>query len=209
MTKIAEKEQIIIAYSYDSEDFHLVGSFEYHWAIGTGLAAQSTNIKPPSFSAGKIPIFNEDQQKWSIVDDYRLQMAYSTTDKMEVRIDYVGELKDGFTLSKPNTQFDVWNGQYWIDPRTEEEKLADKRSQYPKLTRYQFMRGLLEMGFKSSDIEAKILLIEDEFTRELTMIGFKDATNFVRTDISIDVMRDILGKTDLEIDEFWELCVTF
>lgn len=209
MTKIAEKEQIIIAYSYDSEDFHLVGSFEYHWAIGTGLAAQSTNIKPPSFSAGKIPIFNEDQQKWSIVDDYRLQMAYSTTDKMEARIDYVGELKDGFTLSKPDTQFDVWNGQYWIDPRTEEEKLADKRSQYPKLTRYQFMRGLLEMGFKSSDIEAKILLIEDEFTRELTMIGFKDATNFVRTDISIDVMRDILGKTDLEIDEFWELCVTF
>ena len=209
MTKIAEKEQIIIAYSYDSEDFHLVGSFEYHWAIGTGLAAQSTNIKPPSFSAGKIPIFNEDQQKWSIVDDYRLQMAYSTTDKMEVRIDYVGELKDGFTLSKPNTQFDVWNGQYWIDPRTEEEKLADKRSQYPKLTRYQFMRGLLEMGFKSSDIEAKILLIEDEFTRELTMIGFKDATNFVRTDISIDVMRDLLGKTDEEIDEFWELCVTF
>ena len=40
------------------------------------------------------------------------------------------------------------------------------------------------------------------------MIGFKDATNFVRTDISIDVMRDLLGKTDEEIDEFWELCVT-
>ena len=92
---------------------------------------------------------------------------------------------------------------------TEEEKLAYKRSQYPKLTRYQFMRGLLEIGFKSSDIEAQILLIEDEFTRELTMICFKDATNFVRTDPSIDVMRDLLGKTDEEIDEFWELCMTF
>ena len=110
---------------------------------------------------------------------------------------------------KPSDFHTDWNGSDWIDPRTEEEKLAYKRSQYPKLTRYQFMRGLLEMGFKSSDIEAQILLIEDEFTRELTMIGFKDATNFVRTDISIDVMRDILGKTDLEIDEFWELCVTF
>jgi hypothetical protein len=65
------------------------------------------------------------------------------------------------------------------------------------------------MGFKPSDIEAQILLIEDEFTRELTMIDFKDATNFVRTGISIDVMRDLLGKTDEEIDEFWELCVTF
>ena len=84
-----------------------------------------------------------------------------------------------------------------------------KRSQYPKLTRYQFMRGLLENGYKSSDIEAKIMLIEDEYTRELTMIGFKDATNFVRTDPSIDVMRDILGKTDLDIDEFWERCSLF
>ena len=93
------------------------------------------------------------------------------------------------------------------DYMSEEEKLSYKRSQYPKLTRYQFMRGLLEMGFKSSDIEAQIMLIEDEYIRELTMIGFKDATNFVRTDPSIDVMRDMLVKTDLEIDEFWEFAL--
>ncbi|MGE8684026.1 MAG: hypothetical protein ACN6OV_06010 [Acinetobacter sp.] len=107
------------------------------------------------------------------------------------------------------TQFHTeWNGTDWVDPRSEEEKLAYKRSQYPKLKRYQFMRGLLEMGFKSSDIEAQIMLIEDESTRELTMLGFKEATNFVRTDPSIDVMRDILGKTDLDIDEFWEQAST-
>jgi len=113
---------------------------------------------------------------------------------------------------KPESIFHtVWDEEntVWLDPRTEEEKLAFKRSQYPKLKRYQFMRGLLEMGFKSSDIEAQIMLIEDEYTRELTMIGFKDATNFVRTDPSIGVMRDMLGKTDLEIDEFWELCTGF
>ena len=117
---------------------------------------------------------------------------------------------DELTYSDPKpSQFHKWNGSYWIDPRSEEEKLAYKRSQYPKLTRYQFMRGMLEYGYKSSDIEAQILLIEDEYTRELTMIGFKDATNFVRTDPSIDVMRDMLKRTDEEIDEFWELCVTF
>ena len=107
----------------------------------------------------------------------------------------------------------VWDSEpsagHWEDGRTEEEKLAYKRSQYPSLTRYQFMRGMLEMGFKSSDIEAQIMLIEDEYTRELTMLGFKDAGYFDRNDQSIGVMRDVLGKTDLEIDEFFELCVTF
>ena len=110
---------------------------------------------------------------------------------------------EAMRLIKPS-EFHEWSGTEWLDPRTEEEKLAYKRSQYPKLTRYQFMRGMLEYGYKSSDIEAKIMLIEDEYTRELTMIGFKDAANFVRTDPSIDVMRDLLGKTDEEIDEFWE-----
>lgn len=113
--------------------------------------------------------------------------------------------------TNPNTDYHEWNESLskWIDSRSEEEKLTYKRSQYPKLKRYQFMRGLLEMGFKSSDIEAQIMLIEHEYTRELTMLGFKDATNFVRTDPSIAVMRAVLAKTDLEVDEFWELCVTF
>lgn len=119
-------------------------------------------------------------------------------------------INDDLTYSEPKpSQFHEWVEGGWIDPRTEEEKLAYKRSQYPKLTRYQFMLGLLKYGYKSSDIEAQIMLIEDEYARELTMIGFKDATNFVRTDPSIDVMRDMLGKTDLEIDEFWEQCLLF
>ena len=92
---------------------------------------------------------------------------------------------------------------------TEEEKLAYKRSQYPKLTRYQFMRGMLESGYKSSDIEAQIMLIEDEYTRELTMLGFRDAGYFDRNDQSVAVMRDMLEKTDFEIDEFWERSLSF
>ena len=110
---------------------------------------------------------------------------------------------------KPTKFHTEWNGTEWIDIRTEEEKLAYKRSKYPKLTRFQFMRGLLENGYKSSDIEAQILLIEDEFTRDLTMLDFKDATNFERNNQSVAIIRDMLNKTDLELDEFWELCVTF
>ena len=91
---------------------------------------------------------------------------------------------------------------------TEEEKLAYKRSQYPKLTRYQFLRCLLENGYKPSDIEAQILTIEDELTRELTLLGFKEATNFVRTDESILAMQSVLSLTDERVDDMWRYAMT-
>lgn len=112
---------------------------------------------------------------------------------------------DDLTFSEPKpSQFHEWFDGDWIDPRTEEEKLAYKRSQYPKLTRYQFKRCLLEKGYKSSDIEAQIQTIEDEIIRELTLLGFKDATNFVRTDSSVLEMQSVLGLSDEKVDELWE-----
>ncbi len=202
----SENDKIITVYSFDVNNIYC-GSFEYHWATGTGLAANSTITKPPEFSDGFIPVFIDGD--WEIQQDHRGKKVYSTTDQSEIKVDYIGEIKEGFTELKPASIFDTWNGSDWIDPRTEDERLAYKRSQYPKLTRYQFMRGMLENGYKSSDIEAEILLIEDEYTRELTMLGFKDAGYFERNNPSIGVMRDILGKTDLEIDEFWENAINY
>ena len=113
------------------------------------------------------------------------------------------------TYSDPRpSQFHEWGGTRWIDPRSEEEKLAYKRSQYPKLTRYQFLRCLLENGFKASDIEAQILTIKDEFSRELTLLGYKEATNFVRMDKSILAMQSVLNLTDERVDQMWEYAST-
>ena len=109
---------------------------------------------------------------------------------------------------KPTKFHTEWNGTEWIDIRTEEEQLQYKRSQYPSLTRYQFLRCLLENGYKSSNIEAQILTIEDEFTRELTLLGFKEATNFVRTDESVIAMQSILNLDDDQVDAMWLYALT-
>lgn len=114
-------------------------------------------------------------------------------------------INDDLTYSEPKpSQFHEWVEGGWIDPRTEEEKLAYKRLQYPSLTRYQFLRCLLENGFKASDIEAQIQTIEDEFSRELALLGYKEATNFVRTDESILAMQSVLNLTNERVDELWE-----
>lgn len=107
--------------------------------------------------------------------------------------------------TQPSSTFHTkWNGKEWIDERTESEVLEHKRSIMPSLTRYQFKRCLLENGFKSSDIKAKILTIEDEMLRELTLLGFQESDRFVRTDDSVLAMQEILGLTPERIDELWE-----
>ena len=45
-------------------------------------------------------------------------------------------------------------------------------------------------------------------TRELTLLGFKEATNFVRTDESILAMQSVLNLTDGRVDEMWRYAMT-
>ena len=112
--------------------------------------------------------------------------------------------------TNPHTDYHVWDEELleWIDSRRSEQIAEYKRSQYPSLTRYQFLRCLLENGFKASDIEAQIQTIEDEFSRELALLGFKEATNFVRTDESILAMQSVLNLTDERVDQMWEYALT-
>ncbi|MDV2488624.1 hypothetical protein [Acinetobacter johnsonii] len=109
---------------------------------------------------------------------------------------------------KPSNHHTEWDGKSWVDVRPDDEKLEHTRSQYPSLTRYQFLRCLLENGFKASDIEDQIQTIEDEFSRELALLGFKEATNFVRTDESILAMQSVLNLTDERVDQMWEYALT-
>lgn len=101
-----------------------------------------------------------------------------------------------------------WNGTDWVDNRTAEEIEAERLKQFTPLTRYQFFRALLENGFKSADIEAQIQTIEDEYQRELVLLGWQSATNFVRTDESVLLMQNMLGWTDAQVEEMWTYAMT-
>lgn len=90
--------------------------------------------------------------------------------------------------TKPS-QFHMWEDGHWVDPRTKEEQLAFKHAQYASLNAYQFLRCLLENGYTSLEMETKIQSIEDDMARELALLGFKEATNFARTDGSILLCR--------------------
>lgn len=201
----AQETKTVKLYSFDSHGIYC-GTFDYKWEVGTGIAANSTLEIPPEAQAGFICVWTN--QAWELKEDHRDKVVYSILDRSELKVDYIGSIKKGYTLLKPATEFDSWNGTVWIDLRTDQEKLEYTRSQYPSLTRYQFLRCLLENGFKASDIEAQIQMIEDEFSRELALLGFKEATNFVRTDESILAMQLVLNLADERVDEMWRYAMT-
>lgn len=202
MTIFSDKDQIITAYSYDQEDKHLIGSFEYHWSIGTGLAAQSTNIKPPASKAGLVQVFDENAQKWSQVEDHRLKTVFSIETKMESKVDYIGPIKEGFTLLEPVSQFQTWTGSEWLDQRTEDEKEAERLKQFTPLTRRQFKLTLLENELLET-IESRIELIEDPKQKSRIQIEYLESEKFERTSESVIYMVGMLDLTAEQVDQMW------
>ena len=202
MSLISEKDQIITAYLYDRDDQHLIGSFEYHWAIGTGLAAQSTNIKPPVAKVGLVQVFDENEQKWSQVEDHRLKTVFSIETKMESKVDYIGPIKEGFTLLEPASQFDTWDGKKWLDQRTDDEKEAERLKQFTPLTRRQFRLTLLENGLLET-IESKIDQIEDPKQKSRIQIEYLESEKFERQSESVAYMVEMLDLTTEQVDAMW------
>lgn len=206
--KFSEKDQVVTVYSYDS-DMIFCGSFEYKWLKDTGLAANSTDIKPPKIPKSKIAVFDLSAQKWSIVNDYRNMTAYNIIDQSEVKIDYVGDIKDGFTLLKPNSIYETWSDNTWVDQRTEEKIISDEIAILPPLTRRQFRLALVQNDFDLSYIEEKIKSIDDLKQRQIIQIEWEDAQIFERTSTSLKVMADILELDDKKINELWKQALTF
>lgn len=205
--KFSEKDQVVTVYSYDS-DMIFCGSFEYKWLKDTGLAANSTDIKPPKIPKSKIAVFDLHTQKWSIVNDYRNMTAYNIIDQSEVKIDYVGDLKEGFTLLKPNSIYETWSDNAWVDQRTEEKIISDEIAILPPLTRRQFRLALVQNDFDLSYVEEKIKSFDDKKQRQIIQIEWEDAQIFERTSTSLKVMADILDLDDQKINELWQYAMT-
>ena len=204
----SEKDQTITLYSFAADSKEYCGSFEYFWAIGTGLAANSTQLQPLEAKQGFTVIYDEESASWLYIEDHRGTKVYSTSTQQESEIDYLGAIQEGFTTNKPTSIFETWTGETWADQRTAEELEAERLKQFTPLTRYQFFRALLENGYKSADIEAQINTITDEYQRELVLLGWQSANNFIRTDESVLLMQNMLAWSDEQVEQMWTYAMT-
>jgi len=102
----------IRCFYFDSVTGEYAGWSDEFINIGVSMPGNSTDIDPGDDIAGKALVFNGE--KWEQQSDYRDKTVYSTVDGSTVTVDYIGNIRDGFTLSEPTTPYDKWNGKKWV-----------------------------------------------------------------------------------------------
>lgn len=102
-------------YRYDIKTKEFTQELEINENYGSNLPF-TTSIKPKNKKDGFTQCFDETSQEWEYVEDNRGKTVYSKTTKETIEVDYLGKIKDEYTLSEPN-QFDKWSEdtQYWIE----------------------------------------------------------------------------------------------
>ncbi|HAI5538111.1 TPA: tail fiber assembly protein [Escherichia coli] len=80
--------------------------------IGVSMPGNSTDIDPGDNSTGEVAVFSGDGWKWQ--EDHRGDTVYSTEEGVASVVDYIGKIKNGYTVKAPGTPYDKWDGSEWI-----------------------------------------------------------------------------------------------
>lgn len=115
---LAETEGLVRVYYYDSVTKEYVGWSDEYINVGVSLPGFSTDIEPGEQVAGQVSVF--DAEGWIFMPDQRGTVVYSTDDLRESVVDYIGDIRPGFTQLVPATRFDKWVGEKWVTDTAEE-----------------------------------------------------------------------------------------
>lgn len=80
-------------------------------------AAQTIEPIPENLVKGELEsyVFDAETSHWSVISNYRGFLQYSTATKEESFVDYLGEIKEGYTLDTPISEACNWVDGKWMD----------------------------------------------------------------------------------------------
>lgn len=145
------------------------------------VPANATIKKPLPLKDGFAICFNETKEEWEYQEDSRGKTVYSTTDKTESKISYLGALKDGFTLDKPK-ETDKWDGAKWVSDKEllRTKTLTDIQTTYQReSTKNMTYKNVVYKGGESSAsaIAGAVTLAQSLQETEVKIIGSDDNPN--------------------------------
>jgi hypothetical protein len=109
---LTEKAGYAVIYNFDVLTGEFKNASYQYLQVGVGVPANSCIDAPKSVKEDKA-IVRQDN-KWVYLIDYRGKKIYSTTTGVESTVTEIGDIPTDYTLLKPNSEFDSWNGEAWI-----------------------------------------------------------------------------------------------
>jgi len=100
-----------VVYNVDAKGEFLQATYQY-LPVGVGLPANAYLDAPKSVKDNQAIIHNS--QKWTYPKDFRGQKVYSIITGIEKTITEIGDIPDDYTLLKPTSEFDSWDGEQWV-----------------------------------------------------------------------------------------------
>ena len=179
--------------SHDKDTKEFLEELKINEAYGTNLPF-TTTIKPLAKKDGFTICFNGT--KWEFVEDNRNKTIYVKDTKEELKIDYLGKIKDEHTLLIPK-QFDKWDetSKNWIEDI--ELKKEYEKSLIPKtITLRQARLYLLSIGLLD-DLENIII------QNRAYQIEWEYANQIERESPLVKILGQTLNLNDEQIDNMF------
>lgn len=100
-----------VVYNVDAKGEFLQATYQY-LPTGVGLPAHAYLEAPKNVQENQAIIHNG--QQWTYPKDLRGTTIYSTETGAETTMQEVGDIPEGYTILKPTSQFDSWDGGKWV-----------------------------------------------------------------------------------------------
>lgn len=101
-----------IIYNVDSQTGEYRGATYHFLPVGVGLPAYAYLDAPKKVEDDYAIVRQGD--KWIYPVDHRGKAIYSTETGAESIVTNIGDTPEGYTLLKPTSDFDSWNGKKWV-----------------------------------------------------------------------------------------------
>ncbi|MGE0972349.1 tail fiber assembly protein [Klebsiella sp. WOUb02] len=182
--EMSDKTQVVTVYHISDDTGELVGVEELSIPPHTGLPACSTQSSPPEIVPGETAVFNAAAGQWSLIEDHRGQIVYSTASGEPVEISALGELPEGVTTKAPADSYQKWDGANWVND-TEAKHQAEVVSATELLT--ELMRKANEKIAPLSDAVELGIQTDDEVAQLTEWKKYRVALSRIDTSTAPDI----------------------
>lgn len=122
--KMSKEAQTIKIYNLRADTSEFIGGGDAYIPAHTGLPAYCTDIEPPEAPAGHVAVFDDNEQKWDVVEDHRGKTVYDIQTGQAISIESLGALPDNVVSVAPDGSYEKWDGKKWV--KDEEAENAAK-----------------------------------------------------------------------------------